>query len=164
MSIQAGAPECRAQELIQKLTVLHSRLVLAESCTGGLLAGVLTSIPGASRILWGSFVSYSPEAKETMLGIPHALISQEGMVSQSCLQAMLTGSLRHSPADLAIAVTGYAGPGGGFEAPVGTVWIGTRLRSGRMHMERFCFSGSREEVRKAAVAAALEMALLILDS
>lgn len=133
----------------------------AESCTGGLVAGALTAIAGSSDVVEYGFVTYSNGAKTRLLSVPEATIAWHGAVSAETVRAMADGALAASGADVAVAITGVAGPGGGSEAkPVGLVWFGLAMR-GRLTVlreERFGDLG-REAVRLAAVRTALEMVL-----
>src|SRR5580698_10606896 len=104
-------------------------LATAESCTGGLIAGALTEIAGSSDVVERGFVTYSNAAKTELLGVPAALIDTEGAVSEPVARRMAEGALAHSAADLAVSVTGIAGPGGGTDKkPVGLVWFGLARR------------------------------------
>jgi len=140
---------CRGRKLM---------LATAESCTGGLVAAALTAIAGSSDVFERGFVTYSNAAKETLLGVPAALIATDGAVSEKVAREMAAGAIRNSAADLAVSVTGVAGPGGGSpEKPVGLVWIGAARRAGEVRAERHFFSGDRTAVRAASVAAALAL-------
>lgn len=162
-SAAAGA-ETAARALVQGLAALSKMIVLAESCTGGLAADLIARIPGASRILWGSFVSYTPEAKVRMLGLSRGLLEKYGAVSRETACAMAEGALKKSGVFLAAAVTGLAGPGGdGSAVPVGTVWIAAAVRGEPAEAAAFHFEGGRNQVRNSAAAAALEEALKRLD-
>jgi nicotinamide-nucleotide amidase len=134
------------------------RIVTAESCTGGLIAGLLTEIPGSSDVVERGFVTYSNQAKEEALGVPAALLHKYGAVSDHVARAMADGALRHARAQLAIAVTGIAGPGGGSaEKPVGLVYIA--LADGHdiaSHEYRFGDIG-RSQVRLRTVAEAVRL-------
>jgi nicotinamide-nucleotide amidase len=135
------------------------KIATAESCTGGLIAAALTAIPGSSEVVERGFVTYSNEAKTEMLGVPAELIARKGAVSMEVALAMAEGALKHSPADVVVAVTGVAGPGGGSEAkPVGLVHIACARRGGaRLHEEcRFGDLG-RDAVREASVRAVLAL-------
>ncbi len=138
-------------------------LATAESCTGGLIAGVLTAIPGASDVVERGFITYSNQAKAGMLGIDPGLIEAEGAVSRTVAIAMTQGALRHSPATLALAVTGIAGPGGGTpEKPVGLVHIAAATPDMTGHREyRFADHG-RDAIRRDTIIAALKLGLEIL--
>lgn len=141
---------CRAKGLM---------IATAESCTGGLVAGALTAIPGSSDVVDRGFVTYSNEAKAQMLGVPPALITRDGAVSESVALAMADGAVTHSRADLAVAITGVAGPGGGTATkPVGLVHFAAWSKQGpRLHIERRFGDLSRSEIRKRAVEQALEL-------
>jgi len=141
--------ECRARRLM---------LATAESCTGGLIAGVLTEIAGSSDVLDRGFVTYSNAAKSDMLGVPPELLEANGAVSGPVAASMATGALLRSQAALTVAVTGVAGPGGGSESkPVGTVWFGIASRGASTLTERLVFPGDRTAVRRATVEHALSM-------
>jgi len=132
------------------------RLTTAESCTGGLIAACLTEIAGSSDVVERGFVTYSNHAKTEMLGVPAALIEAHGAVSSEVAEAMAAGALAHSRAEVAVAVTGVAGPGGGSAAkPVGLVYLGLCRQGGRPRHWRHDFPGTRAEVRMAALRAAL---------
>jgi nicotinamide-nucleotide amidase len=131
------------------------RLGVAESCTGGLVGARLTEIPGSSDVFDGGVICYSNRLKTELLGVPAALIDQHGAVSEPVVRAMVEGVRERLGADLAVAVTGIAGPGGGTpEKPVGTVWIGVGDGAGSM-VRRTIFPGSRQEIRARAAQAAL---------
>ncbi len=133
-------------------------LATAESCTGGLIAASLTHWPGSSDVVERGFVTYSNAAKHQSLGVSWATIARHGAVSEQVARAMAEGALAHSPADVAIAVTGIAGPGGGGEdKPVGLVWFALARRGVETVAEREVFPGSRAEVRRATVIHALAM-------
>ena len=135
-------------------------LATAESCTGGLIAGALTDIAGSSDVVERGFITYSNEAKTEMLGVPAALIARGGAVSTEVAQAMAAGALAHAPVQLAVAVTGIAGPGGGSaEKPVGLVHFGLAAKGGVLKAERYVFPGARAAVRRATVMRALQMLL-----
>ena len=135
-------------------------LATAESCTGGMIAAALTDIAGSSDVVERGFVTYSNEAKTEMLGVPADLIERVGAVSEEVAQAMAAGALAHAPVDLAIAVTGIAGPGGGSaEKPVGLVHFGLARRGHPVEAEHHVFPGDRAAVRHATVKRALEMLL-----
>jgi len=149
--------EEKAACLIEKLKAVSRKLVLAESCTGGLIASLLAEVPGASGVLWGSFVCYTKEAKVSMLGLKESELSADGLVSEKTAYSMAEGALRKSTADIAAAVTGLAGPDGdGSDTPVGTVWIAAALRGGEINTKAFNFKGSRNEVRLYAACAVLD--------
>ena len=146
-----------ARDLLDDLRRQDLKLVTAESCTGGLITALLTDIPGSSDVLERGFVTYSNDAKIEALGVPRALIAQFGAVSAEVAMAMATGALAHSKADIAISVTGVAGPGGGTgEKPVGLVYLAA-LRRGQDGVTKECRFGvtSRSAIRMASVGAAL---------
>lgn len=148
----------QAEALLAALRARGRHVATAESCTGGLIAATLTAVPGSSDVVDRGFVTYSNEAKTEMLGVDPALIEAHGAVSQRVAQAMAEGALTHSNADVSIAVTGVAGPGGGSaEKPVGTVWFGRAARNAPVHTERHVFPGDRAAVRAATVVRALEL-------
>lgn len=131
----------------------------AESCTGGLVAGALTAIPGSSDVVERGFVTYSNEAKTEMLGVPAGLVQSHGAVSEAVARAMAEGALSQSRADVAVSVTGVAGPGGGSERkPVGLVHFAC-ARHGRptRHLERRYGDLGRDGIREKAVLDALEL-------
>jgi PncC family amidohydrolase len=152
----AGTEENAAGELVRRLEGLGKKVAAAESCTAGLAADLIGRIPGASRVFWGSFVTYSVDAKVRMLGIDRALIEKFGAVSRETALAMAGGALEKSGADYALSVTGLAGPGGdGSGLPVGTVWIATASAKGESRASVFRFQGERNEIRRAAAQKAI---------
>ena len=139
------------------------RMVTAESCTGGLIGGALTEVPGSSDVFWGGFMTYANEAKVNILGVDENVLKDKGAVSSEVVTQMLRGALEKSGTDLALAVSGVAGPGGGTEEkPVGTVWIGAATAEGRLCTRRYLFKGNRREVRQKTVVKSLEMAEKII--
>jgi nicotinamide-nucleotide amidase len=133
------------------------RITTAESCTGGLLAKRLTEDAGASDYLTSGFVTYANEAKQEMLGVDPAIIAGHGAVSEECARAMAEGARKEAGADVGVAITGIAGPGGGSEEkPVGTVWIAVSLAHGTT-ARRTVFGGDRTEIRERSAQAALVM-------
>jgi nicotinamide-nucleotide amidase len=155
----------RAEKLLADARAKSLKIVTAESCTGGLIAGLLTEIPGSSDVVERGFVTYSNDAKGELLGVPRAILQAHGAVSAEAARAMAQGALKHSHADMAIAVTGIAGPGGGSaDKPVGLVHIAAARADTVTHREcRFGDIG-RTEVRLKTVAAALEMLGELLHS
>lgn len=134
-------------------------LVTAESCTGGLLGGLLTALPGISDLYWGGWIVYSNHLKEKLLGVDPSLLESCGAVSREVLAEMLQGALRESGADAALAVTGIAGPGGGTpEKPVGTVWLGIGLRGRESCLEHRLFQGNRQQNRYETVREVVALA------
>ncbi len=143
------------QRLATQLQAHQWMLATAESCTGGLIAGACTDLSGSSNWFERGFVSYSNAAKTELLGVDAALITQHGAVSEAVARAMAAGALAHSQAQVAVAVTGVAGPTGGTaEKPVGLVWFGLAL-PGQALTEKMNFAGDRAAVRAATVQHAL---------
>jgi nicotinamide-nucleotide amidase len=134
------------------------RIVTAESCTGGLAAGLLTEIPGSSDVVERGYVTYSNTSKSETIDVPPKLITAHGAVSEPVARAMAEGALARSGADLAVAITGVAGPGGGSaEKPVGLVWFATARRDGATESLECRFGDlGRSQVRLEAVRTALE--------
>lgn len=129
----------------------------AESCTGGLIAKLLTDHAGSSGWFERGVVTYSNLAKQELLDVPEDIIETEGAVSEATALSMVEGLLMSSPADWGIAVTGIAGPNGGTQAkPVGTVWIAWLHRGGDPHARGYLFEGNREQIREQTATAALE--------
>jgi nicotinamide-nucleotide amidase len=148
---EAVLTRCREKKLM---------VATAESCTGGLIAGALTDIAGSSDVVERGFVTYSNRAKTEMIGVPAPLIVEHGAVSAEVARAMAAGALTHAPVELAVAVTGIAGPGGGSaDKPVGLVHLATARRGGKVHSERHVFPGDRGGIRRATVERALELLL-----
>lgn len=136
------------------------RIATVESCTGGLIAGALTTVAGSSDVVDRGFVTYSNAAKTAMVGVPAALIASEGAVSRPVAEAMATGGIANSLADLAVSVTGIAGPGGATATkPVGLVHFACARRNGTVVHRRHVFAGDRQAVRLQSVAAALDLLL-----
>ena len=130
-------------------------LALAESCTGGMIAETITNVAGASDIFYGSAVTYVNSAKEHLLGVAHDTLEKHGAVSSECAAGMADGARRVYGADVAMSVTGIAGPGGGSAAkPVGTVWFGVATKEGAETFRRR-FDGDRAAVRRQTVAEVL---------
>ncbi len=147
----------KTEKLVAMLAKRGKKLTTAESCTGGMIASEITSVPGASHVFEGGFITYSERLKEKMLGVSAGLISRVGVVSEDVARDMADGALRRSDADIAVAVTGFAGPTGGTkEAPVGTVWFAVAAKEGAF-ARSFRFDGNREAVREQAVEKAIEL-------
>ena len=145
-----------ANQIGQVLKAREQLLVTAESCTGGWIAEVITSVPGSSAWFDRGFVSYSNLAKQQMLGVDPNIISVHGAVSEATVRAMAEGALIHSSADIALAVSGIAGPGGrSNDKPVGTVCFAWAARNGVITATTQLFSGDRYLVRRLSVIAAL---------
>lgn len=146
-----------ATVVVEEACGLGLTLGTAESCTGGLVAGALTAIPGSSAAVRGGIVSYDPEVKHDVLGVPRSVIDGVGVVSRPCAEAMAEGALRVLGCDVAVSVTGIAGPTGAEPGkPVGTVWFGLSTRRD-VRSERHLYEGSRDSVRSQAVSRALEL-------
>ena len=153
----------KSEQLIEGCRKGDVSLVTAESCTGGLLAACLTAVPGASDVFARGFVTYANEAKTEILGVPETLLARHGAVNEQVARAMAEGARRTARAGLALAVTGIAGPGGGTaEKPVGLVHVAAA--GGETFHECHEFSGNRDEIRLAAVAAVLELGLKTLGN
>jgi nicotinamide-nucleotide amidase len=136
------------------------KVATVESCTGGLIAGALTEIAGSSDVVERGFVTYSNEAKTELAGVAPALLAAHGAVSEEVARAMAEGGIARSPADIAVAATGIAGPGGATATkPVGLVHLACARRGRPTAHERHVFPGTRREVREASVEAALRMVL-----
>jgi len=154
----------RSGRLAALLLASGETVAVAESCTGGLLAGAITALPGSSRYFLGGVVAYHDSVKEETLGVPSSLIKAHGAVSGEVALAMAEGALARTEADVAIATTGIAGPGGGTRGkPVGTVWVAVANRRGVRQANRHRFGGDREKVRRATVRAALDAAVSLLS-
>ena len=154
-----------AHQLADKLLAKHLIISTAESCTGGWISQSLTALAGSSAWFDSGFVTYSNEAKQRLLSVPSALLGIDGpgAVSEATVLAMTAGAIQGSRANLAVAVSGIAGPDGGTEdKPVGTVWIAWQWE-GKSLARSFHFSGDRESVRHTTVLAALEGCLLFID-
>jgi nicotinamide-nucleotide amidase len=149
----------QADALLELCRRKKLRIATAESCTGGLVAATLTEIAGSSDVVERGFVTYSNEAKQAMLGVPTTTIATFGAVSRETAEAMARGALANSPAELAVSVTGIAGPGGGTATkPVGLVHFAAASKGGRLiHREKRFGDIGRAQVRQASVVEALAM-------
>jgi nicotinamide-nucleotide amidase len=149
----------RARALLDLCRAKKLRIAAAESCTGGLVAATFTEIAGSSDVFERGFVTYSDEAKQTMLGVPAATLTTHGAVSRETAEAMAKGALAHAPVELAVSITGIAGPGGAVAGkPVGLVHFAAATRSGAMvQRERRYGDIGRAQVRRASVIEALAM-------
>lgn len=140
------------------------KLATAESCTGGMIAAACTDLAGSSDWFERGFVTYSNEAKSESLGVDAALIATHGAVSEVVARAMAFGAIRHSHAQVSVAVTGVAGPAGGTKSkPVGTVWFGFQV-DGVLSSGTYLFAGDRAAIRAATVRHALNRLLQLLDN
>jgi len=154
-----------AAELGRRLADRGLKLVTAESCTGGWISKVVTDIPGSSGWLDRGFVTYSNASKQELLGVAAETLASAGAVSAEAVAEMAQGALANSRADLAVAVSGIAGPGGGSEEkPVGTVFFAWMRRGEGPITQRVQFAGEREEVRHQSVRLALERLLELLPA
>jgi PncC family amidohydrolase len=146
-----------AEKLVKQLVLKKQTLALAESCTGGLISELVTRVSGASAVFWGSFVCYTPSAKELLLRIDKGLLGRFGEASGEAAGEMARKALEISGASVAAAVTGLAGPlGDGGGLPVGTVWIAVAYRGVPATEKKLYFQGTRAEVRMQAALAVLE--------
>ena len=151
------------QKLVKELKEKKLTISTAESCTGGLIAKLITDIPGASDVFIGGIVCYSNEMKMKWLGVKEMTLGQHGAVSEGTVQEMLSGIVRATGSDVAVAVSGIAGPTGGTPTkPVGTVIIGVVVQDQRL-IKNFLFEGSRQNVRIKSAAKAAELILSLLD-
>jgi len=151
-------------ELLERYRRAGLKIATAESCTGGLVAAALTSIAGSSDVVERGFVTYTNEAKEQQLGVPRLALLSYGAVSEPVARAMAEGAVRESLADVAVSVTGIAGPGGATaDKPVGLVHFGLSRRGHDTLAERHVFDGDRDAVRAAALATALALLRRRLD-
>lgn len=151
----------RRAELINHTLAAHGQMIVTvESCTGGLIAGALTDVPGSSDAVHGGFVTYANEAKQAMVGVPEDLLETHGAVSEPVARAMAEGARERTGAAIAISVTGIAGPGGGTEGkPVGLVHFACASVDGTVAaVERFGDIG-RQEVREATIIRALDLVI-----
>ncbi|MBL8639392.1 MAG: CinA family protein [Alphaproteobacteria bacterium] len=142
------------------LRMKQLRICCAESCTGGLVCSLITDLAGSSDIFDRGFVTYSNQSKIDLLGVSQAILNQFGAVSAECAAAMALGALKNSEADLALSITGIAGPSGGSaEKPVGLVYFGFARRQSEVVVAQINLPGERQDIRFAAARAALELVL-----
>ena len=155
MHINLSPPPSGLEELARLLTTRGEILSTAESCTGGLISALITSLPGSSVWFTGGVVSYANEVKVGLLGVPEKIIAAHGAVSEACAQAMAAGAAKTLRTTHSLAVTGIAGPDGGSpDKPVGTVWLAWSV-AGQTTAERRLFAGGRAQIRAQAAAAAI---------
>ncbi len=148
-----------AERLVGALAEKGLTCATAESCTGGGVGFAITAVAGSSAVFWGGVVSYDNSVKRGVLGVPEEVLATKGAVSSECAAAMAEGARRLIKTDLAVSITGIAGPGGGSaDKPVGLVWFGLSSKSGTI-TEKKVFSGDREAVRAAAIEHALRLLL-----
>jgi nicotinamide-nucleotide amidase len=164
MMVDAELSE-RARALLDLCRTRRLKIAAAESCTGGLLAATLTEIAGSSDVFERGLVTYSNEAKQTMLGVAPTTLATHGAVSRETAEAMAKGALAHAPVDLAVAITGIAGPGGGVPGkPVGLVHFAAASRAGRLiHRELRYGEIGRAQIRRASVIEALAILMDLAD-
>ena len=148
-----------AHEVIEALIANRLTIATAESCTGGLIAGALTSVSGSSEAVYGGFVTYANEAKIAMVGVPFSLLREFGAVSKEVAMAMAEGAMNAAGTHIGVAVTGIAGPGGGSaEKPVGLVHFAVATAEETRHLKKtFDPNWSRDQVRQASVVEALKL-------
>ena len=152
--------EILARKVVEAAAARGLMVAAAESCTGGLVSGALTAVPGSSAVVERGFVTYSNAAKSELLGVPGDLIVRHGAVSEPVARAMAEGALTRSAAQVSVSVTGVAGPGGGSpDKPVGLVHFAAVGPDGLIHVERRFGDIGREAVRLASVRVALELLL-----
>ena len=153
--------EAKATKVLEACRLHHFKLATVESCTGGLIIGSLTDIAGSSDVVECGFITYSNEAKNRLVGVPSDMIEAFGAVSKQVAIAMAEGGIKHSRADIAVSVTGVAGPGGGSaEKPVGLVHMAVALTNKpTLHFEARFGDLGRENVRHATVERALDLVL-----
>ncbi len=153
----------KAQAIIDNYTARGEVIALAESCTGGLLASLLTAIPGSSAVLDRGLVTYSNQAKMDLLGVPADVLENQGAVSHECAEHMVRGLLAGCPeAQAGVAITGIAGPSGGSAAkPVGLVYLAALRRDGEPKIEQHYFAGDRQAIQHLSADAAMNLLLTI---
>jgi nicotinamide-nucleotide amidase len=153
-----------AEEVISACKKNNLQLATAESCTGGLITGCLTSVSGASDVLQYGYVTYTNQAKINLLGVSAGVLGEHGAVSELVSRSMADGAIRSGDANIAVSVTGIAGPGGGSDKkPVGLVHIAVaRIDYETLH-ERHLFEGDRKAIRQQTIAAALQLLLSQVD-
>lgn len=145
----------QAEKLVELLKASGMTCATAESCTGGMVGAAITAVPGSSEVYLGGVVSYANSVKEGVLGVSSRTLETVGAVSEECAVEMAEGVRKLTSADIAVSITGIAGPGGGSEEkPVGLVWFARATANGTIS-DKAIFSGSRSEVREAAMRHAL---------
>jgi len=154
---QAAGEKTLEETVVELLAEKGFHITTAESCTGGMIAGTLVNVAGASEVLNEGYVTYSNEAKERLVRVSHQTLEQFGAVSEQTAREMAEGAARAAKAEAALSATGIAGPGGGTaEKPVGLVYIGCSVQ-GHTIAQEYRFSGNREKIRDNAVSAALTL-------
>ena len=157
-----------AEKLVKVLTEKRMTCATAESCTGGGVGYAITAVSGSSAVFWGGIISYDNSVKRDVLGVPEEVLATKGAVSSECAAAMAEGAKRLLKTDLAVSLTGIAGPGGGSaEKPVGLVWFGLASGGSRSRAtvitEKKVFPGDRETVRSSAIEHALQLLLAAVN-
>ena len=153
-----------AQNMVELYRARGMTCATAESCTGGLVGGAVTSVAGSSEVFLGGIISYANEVKMDVLGVPKDVLDTVGAVSRECAAAMAEGARRLTGADVAVSTTGIAGPGGGSaDKPVGLVWFGLATAGGT-RTEKAIFRGDRAGIRENAVTHALGMLTMAVGS
>lgn len=147
----------QASNLVGLYKACDKTCATAESCTGGMIGSMITAVPGSSEVYLGGVVSYANSVKENVLGVAGSTLAEDGAVSSKCAREMALGAMKITGADVAVSVTGIAGPGGGSDdKPVGLVWFAVATKSG-VRAEKALFAGGRDEVRSQAAVHALGM-------
>ena len=153
-----------AEKLVEVLAAKKLTCATAESCTGGGVGYAITSVSGASAVFWGGVISYDNSVKRDLLGVPEGILETKGAVSPECAAAMAEGARKRMGTDIAVSITGIAGPGGGSaEKPVGLVWFGVASKSVAI-TDKKIFSGDRDAIRSSAIEHALRMLLAASES
>lgn len=156
-----------AEAVVNKYKKAKKKIVTAESCTGGLVCGALTAIPGSSAVVEGGIITYSNEAKVDLLGVDPTVLKEHGAVSEDVAAYMAMGALEFTDGDISVAITGIAGPDGGSgEKPVGTVWFAVGVVNGDeidIHTGKYLFEGDRDAIRAGAVETALTLLSEVLN-
>lgn len=152
-----------AEAILESARQKKLKIATAESCTGGLIAAMLTAIPGSSDVFERGFVTYTNESKHQLLGVANSLFEQHGAVSEDVVKAMAEGALKHSLADVSVATTGVAGPTGGTEdKPVGLVYFAVMFKGQTAIAQKHIFKGDRHSIRLQAAKHALSLIELVL--
>ncbi len=146
----------KARNLVEQLKDQNMTLSTAESCTGGMLAQILTSVPGVSAVYAGGFVTYATREKHDMLGVSKKVLKEEGAIAKKTAKQMAIGAAQKTGTDVAIAITGNAGPDAQEDKPVGLVYVGICI-DGKGSAQRFMLEGDRQSIREKACLAAIEL-------
>lgn len=152
------------EQLAGLLVSRQWKLASAESCTGGLIAKTCTDLPGSSAWFDSALVTYSNTSKQRLLAVPQVLLAAHGAVSEPVVRAMLQGLFSHTDADIGVAVTGIAGPGGGSaDKPVGTVWLSVGTRTGELQSELLQLAGNRAEIRENTLEISIKTLIKLIN-